>query len=148
MRIGDKNTADEIFVFGRHTGAAFAAASLRAIGRKRHTLDVSGMAHRHHHIFLRYQRFIVDFTIIFDKFRTARRRKFFAHRRQFFLNNRHHAGAAAQNVQQIRDLFAQFLQLIADFIAPHSGQALQTQLQNGARLRLTETIRAVIGNTV
>jgi hypothetical protein len=43
MRIGHEQAGHEILVARLHPGATLAAAPLRAVGRKRHALDVAKM---------------------------------------------------------------------------------------------------------
>jgi hypothetical protein len=48
--VGNEETRDEILVARRHAGAALAAATLRAIGRERHALDVARMRDGDDHV--------------------------------------------------------------------------------------------------
>ena len=63
MRIGCKQPRHEILFLHRHARAAFAAAVLRAVGGKRHTLHIPAMRHRHDHVFTLDEVFIVEVGI-------------------------------------------------------------------------------------
>ena len=49
MRTRHKQPRNEIFLFGRHAGLAFAAAFLRLVGIKRHAFDIARLGNRNHH---------------------------------------------------------------------------------------------------
>ena len=50
MRVGDEQARDEIVLARRHARAPLAAASLGAVGRHRHALDVTAMGNGDHHV--------------------------------------------------------------------------------------------------
>ena len=51
--------------------------------------------------------------------------------------------ARAQDVEIVRDLGRELLQLVADLVAAERGEALQAQVEDGAGLRLGEAVGAV-----
>ena len=68
--------------------------------------------------------------------------------REFVLDDRHDADARPQDVEVIGNLGRELRQFVADFVAPKGGQALQSQLEDGAGLRFRETVGAVVVDLV
>ena len=64
-------------------------------------------------------------------------------RRQLALDDGDDAGAGAQNLQIVGDLAAELGQLVADLVAAERGQALQAQIEDGARLLLGQAVGAL-----
>ena len=56
------------------------------------------------------------------------------------------ARARAQDVEIVGDLGGELLQLLGDLVAAERGQALQAQLEDGARLLVREPVGAVLGD--
>ena len=148
MRIGDEQAMDEILLLRLHAGAALAAAPLRAIGRERHALDVAGVRDGDDHVFARDQVLVLDLAVGFDDLRAARRGVGVLHREQFVLDDAEQAFARAQNVEIIGDLDGELVQRFGDFLASERREPLQTQIENGARLRLRKADGAVIAEPV
>ncbi len=96
MRIGDEQTGYEILVLRCHAGAAFAATTLRTIGRQRYTLDITGMADGDDHIFASDEVFIVHFGAAKTKLGTARRGELVTNGNHLFLDDCHNANARAR----------------------------------------------------
>ena len=130
----DKQTGDEIFVTGRHARTALAAAPLGAIGRKRHTLDITGMRDGHNHVLTRDQILVVDVGIIIDDHRAACCRMRCLDGGQFVANNLHDPDARAQDFEIIGNFNSQSVQFFGNFIPAQRCQALQTQIENSAGL--------------
>ena len=53
VRIGDKQVGDKVLLPCGHTRAPLAPAVLRAIGGKRHALDIAGVGYGYDHILAR-----------------------------------------------------------------------------------------------
>ncbi len=136
MGVADEKLIDEILVLELHAGASSAATLLRAIGRKRRALHIARMGHRHDHVFLGDQVFVLDLAFGLNNLGSARRCEFIAYGGEVFLDDRHHPVAVAQDFEIILDLLRKTFQLIADFIAAERRQALQAQIENGLRLFL------------
>ena len=77
MGIDDEHAGDEIFIAGRHSSAALAAAALCPVGRERHAFDVALVRHGHDHVFARNQIFVIDLRATFNDFGAARRSELF-----------------------------------------------------------------------
>ena len=104
MRTGDEDIADEIFFLRRHARPALAAAFLRAIGGKRHALDIARMADGYDHILALDQ--IFDILFEFQRFdpRAARGGEFQANGGEFVGHDLEHAFALGEDVEIVGDL--------------------------------------------
>jgi hypothetical protein len=87
MRGGDEELRDEVFVSRRHSGAAFAAAPLRAIRGKRHALDVTLVRDCYDAVFALNEVFILNLTFNVGNFRLSRRREFVFDRRKLVFDD-------------------------------------------------------------
>ncbi len=66
-------------------------------------------------------------------------------RGELVLDDGQHPGTRAQDVEIIGNLPAQLVQLVGNLVAAEGGEALQAQVENGARLLFGEMIGAVLG---
>src|SRR5215472_18290502 len=126
--------AEEIFLPHRHPGAATAAAALRAIGRKRHALDVAAMAHRHDHVFALNELFDIglEFELLDD--RATRGAELILHRAQLFADHLHEPRARAEDFEVALDLDHDAVELLGDLVALERRQALQAKIEDRPRL--------------
>ncbi|SPU80184.1 Uncharacterised protein [Brucella suis] len=143
MRVGHEQAGHKIFFLGGHAGTALAAAALRTIGRERYALDIACMTDGDDHILAGNQVFVVHFRAAKTDFGAARRCELVANGNHLFLDDIHHAQARAENIQIIADFLTDLVQLIGHFIAAERGEALQTQIENGASLFFGEVIGIV-----
>ena len=136
MGVGDEHRGDDIVALGRHAGAATAAATLCAIGRDRHALDVSALRHRDDHVLALDQVLDVGLVLELDDLGATRRGVGVADRDQFLTHQRVKLGTRGQQLEEAGDVPRDLLQLLGDLVALQPGQALQAQLEDGARLNL------------
>ena len=100
------------------------------------------------HVLALDQVLVVDVGFPIDDLGPARRREGVAHFDEFVLDDRHDPRARAQDLEIVRDLAGELLQLVADLVAAERRKALQAQVENGAGLRLREAIGAVLVDLV
>ena len=103
------------------------------------------MADRNDHILALDQIFVFEVIFNVGDLGAARRGEFRADSGEFIADDGQHALARTQNVEIVSDLFAECRQLVTDFVAAQSRQALQTQIKNGAGLYFGQPVSAVIG---
>ncbi len=142
MRTRDKNPGDEILFARLHAGAAFTAATLRAIGRQRHALDVAQVGDGNDHILALDQILVFHLAFLIDDQGPARRRELVLDGRELRLDDRLDARARAQDFEIVGDLDGELVELLLDFVAAEGGQALQAQIEDRARLLLGKPRRA------
>ena len=75
----DEHLRDEILVARRHARPALAAAPLRAVGRKRHALDVALVADGDDDVLALDEVFVLDLALDVDDLGFARRRELRLH---------------------------------------------------------------------
>ncbi len=143
VRGGDENLRDDILLTRRHAGAALAAAALGAIGRERHAFDVAAVAHRHHHVLALDQVLVLDLALHLDDLGEAGRAELGFDVAELTLDDVDDARARGQDRQELLDLLADLLQLVADLVAAERGQALQAQIEDGAGLLVGQADGAV-----
>ena len=88
MGRGDKQPCDEILVARLHSGAALAAAPLRAIGGKRNPLDVAKMRHGNDHVLALNEILVLDARRVIENEGPARGGMGGFHREHFILDDR------------------------------------------------------------
>ena len=93
------------------------------------------MADRHHHIFLLDQILIILIDKLVRNFGATRIIKPFTRSGKLFKDDFVYTLYRAQNIQIVSNLAGKLASLICQLFALHSGQTLQTQIKNGARLR-------------
>ena len=76
-------------------------------------------------------------------FGAARRRELLLHLQQLVLDDRLDAGARAQDIEIVGDLGGELVELVGDLVAAERGQALQPQIEDGARLLVGQLVGAV-----
>ena len=145
MGRGDKQPRDEILVARLHSGAALAAAPLRAIGLKGNPLDVTKMRHGDNHVLPLNEILVLDARRIVENEGPARRRMGGFHRDHLVLDDGKKTPARPQNGEIIGDLDAELVQGLRDFVASKRGQALQPEFENGPRLGFRKLAGAVLG---
>ena len=91
---------------------------------------------------------VVDVGVPIEDLRPARGREGVADLGELVLDDRHDPRARAQDVEIVRDLVGELLQLVADLVAAERGKALQAQVEDGAGLRLREAVGAVLVDAV
>jgi hypothetical protein len=141
---GDEQPGDEILVARLHAGAALAAALLRAIGRQRHALDVAGMADGDDHVLALDQVLVLDLAGVVEIIGAARRRELVLDRVSSSLMMPNRSARASAGCRDNRRSRRELVQLLGDFLAAERGQALQAQIEDGARLRLGQAVGAVV----
>ena len=146
--VSDEAAHHHIALTRRGGAAAAATAILCPEGVERRALHIAVARDGDDHGAGLDQAFVVQIGRGVVDTRQSRRRDLRAHRQQLVANNLHAARAAAQNVQQVADLVADFAQLGGDLVAFQPGQALQPQLQNAAGLLLGQPHRAGVGDYV
>ena len=141
--IGNKQLGDKIFLAGCHARTALAAAALGAIGRQRHTLDIAAMGHGHDHVFTGNQVFDVMFEFCFLNFAATRVGELIAHFRKFILEDGKLALTRTKDIKEVLDLLTQFGQFGRDLVTFQTGQAMQAQFKDCARLCFGQAIHAI-----
>ena len=148
MGRGHEEADHEILVLGRHAGAALAAAALGPIGRERHALDPAGVGHGDDHVLAGDQILVVDVAVELDDLGAPRGGELGPHLGELGLDDRQHPVARGEDLEIIGDLGGELLEFLGDLVAAEGGEALQTQVEDGAGLFLGETIGAVLGHDV
>src|SRR5690606_11034075 len=110
----------EILVACRHARAPLATAILGAIGRKRHALDVTGVAHGYDHVFAGDQVLVVEIGDVIGDFGPARTAELVTDLFKLFPNDLLHALTAAQDIEIVLDLGAEAIEFVADFVTAKS----------------------------
>ena len=134
MGVGDEQARDEILLAGLHAGAALAAAALRPVGRQRHPLDIAVMGDGDDHVLALDQVLVLHLAFLIDDHGAARRGELVLDLDHLGLDDRLDAGAGAQDVEIVGDLGGELVELLLDLLAPERGEALQPQIEDGARL--------------
>ncbi len=106
--------------------------------------DIAARCHRHDHVFARNQIFVVHVAGPIDNLCAARHGKEVFALLQLIRDDAHDPLTAAQNFKVFLDLTGQVFQFVRHFLDADLGQALQTQLQNGAGLNFGQVIGAVL----
>ncbi|MND56575.1 hypothetical protein D3C80_476840 [compost metagenome] len=148
MGVDHEQARDEILVTRRHAGAALAATTLGAIGRKRHALDIAKMRYRDDHVFAGDEVFIVHVEAGIHDLGAARRAEFVTDGCELILDDGLDADARRQDVEIIGNLGTDLVQLVGDFIAAECGQAGKTQFEDGTRLLFGKIVGRVLVDPV
>ena len=142
MGLGDEQVLNEIVIFGGGRLLATAAALLRAIIGDGLVLDVTGMRHRHHNIFIDDQVLDRHFLPVRDNFRTTLVAKLRLDLFQFGDDDGGNATRLRENVEQIGNLVHHLFVFRDNLVLFKTGQALQLHFENALRLRLGQTVAA------
>jgi len=102
------------------------------------------MRQGHHNVFLIDQVFDVDVRGICRNFGTTRIVVLITDRFQFFTNDFHQTVRVGQDEQQLSDLHQQLFVFIQQFFVLKTGQFLQTQIQNGLCLLLSQEVFSIM----
>ena len=148
MRRGDEEAGDEILLARLHAGAAFATAPLRAVGRERHALDVTGVRDGHDHVLALDQVLVFHLAFLIEDHGAARRGEVALDGGELVLDDRLDARARAQDVEIIGDLAGELVELGLDLVAAERGEPLQPQIEDRLGLLGRELGRAGLGNAM
>ena len=143
MGVGDEEAGDEIVLARGHARATLAAAALGAIGRHRHALDVAAVSDGHGHVLARDQVLDVVFELVVEDLRAPRRRELLLDLEQLLAHQREELVAIGQQLEIALDQLGDLAQFLGDLVALQASQALQAQLEDGARLGLGKLVGAV-----
>ena len=141
--VADEDAADEILFLRRHASTALAAAPLRAIGRQRNALDIAAMRDGDDHVLVLDQVLDVVLELLLDDLGLARRGELVADLGELRTHDLDHAFARAEDVEIVADRRGERVQLLGDLAAFEPGQALQPQIEDGARLLVGQPVRAL-----
>src|SRR5215813_7361474 len=139
---GHEQPRDEILLARLHPRPPLPTAPLRAIGRQRHALDVAEMGDRHHHVLAVDEVFFLHLAFLLEDDRAAGSGKLLPHRLQLVLDDGLDARTRAQNVEVVRDLLGELVELGLDLVAAERGETLETQVEDGFGLFGRELVGA------
>src|SRR5262249_42086732 len=139
---GHKQPADEILVARLHAGAAAAAAPLGPVGRKRHALDVTEVRDGDDHVLALDQILILDLALLLEDGGPARRGELGFGGVELVLDNGEDALAGSQDLQIIRDLGGELVELGGNLVAAEGGEPLESQVEDRLGLLRREPRRA------
>ena len=148
MRVGDEQPRQEIRVLGGHARAALAAAILRPVKRQRHALDIALMGDGDDHVLALDEVLVLHVGAGVRNLGATRRAELVAHGSQFVLDDLLDARAGRKNIKEIGYFRADLVQFVGDLVTPQRGQALQAQVEDGARLFLGKIVGAVLVDAV
>ena len=132
---------DEIFFLGARADAALAAARLMTIGVRRRALDITGVAYGDQHLRVGDQVFELDLVDLIDNLRAPIVAVSFLDFVQLCGDNRLEFFLAGENFPQLRDLLADRLQFLQDFIDRELREAMQLQFEDRVDLSGRQAIR-------
>ena len=134
VRAGDKDVLGIILLAGGHAGDTLAAALLRAVGVRRHALDVAKVRQRHRHVLLLDQIRQLDLIGDGHDLGAARVGVLGADGQDFLADDAAHQLLAAQHLAQVRDGLFQLHIFVVQPLPLQTDQALQTHVQDRLRL--------------
>ena len=152
MRVGDEELVDPVVFFGRRSLLAAPAALLGAVFGERLALDVAGVRKCDHHVSGRDQ--ILGREVIGAVLHQAAARaqlgltELVLDVRQLFADDGGDALRSRQDVQQIVNFGHHLFVFNNDLVLLQAGQALQAHLQDLLRLRLRQTVQAILTHAV
>ena len=129
---------DEVGLAGLHPLHALATAALRPVLGQRIALDVAGVGHGHDHVLLDDQVLRRETLHRLADLGPARVAELLLDLAQLVDHDLADALVAAEQILQIRNLGADFLELVEDPLALHRGQRTQSHFQDGVGLALRE----------
>ena len=139
MRGTVKHVLDIIVVFRVHPGNTLAPALLLAIDVGGRALDITGVRHRDHAVFVRHQIFHVNVTHVGYNFRAPGVGIETAHLDQIRLHHAIELGVIGQQLLQIDNTLLQGPVFALDFATLQPGQLVETHIQNGIGLQLAKS---------
>ena len=142
MGRGDEHSRHGIFLLGRHTSTALAAAVLRAESAERCAFDIAVKCDGHDHVFAFDQVFVVQTIPRGGNLGNAGGRECFAHRHQLIPHHAIELHAVSQNREVVFDKGRQLFQLVPDLVAAQRGEAVQTEIEDGLHLHFGELVGA------
>ena len=140
---------DEIVVLGPvalargHADHAAAAAPLRAVAADVGALDQRIVGDGDDHALVRDEVLDGHLALVGHDLRAALVAVLVADGVQFLLDDREHADFLGQDVDQVADLFQQFLVLLDDLVALQAGQLIEAQFEDGGDLLGADEVAAV-----
>ena len=135
---GDEKVLDEILLARLHAEPPLAPAALLPVSGERRALQIPGVRHRDHRVFVGDQVFELDFRLLLDNLRFARVAVFLLHLLELVDDHLFQDLLARQDFLVPGDLLLQVVVLLLDLVALERGQALQLELEDGLRLPLGE----------
>ena len=125
---GHEQFGDRILLLGRHSGAALAAAGLRAEGLQRRALDVTAEGHGHDHVLALDQILVLNPVPSRRDLGDSRRRVGGFDLVEFVAHHREKLHPVAEDFEQFADRGRQLPQLPADLVAAKRGEPVQAQV--------------------
>ncbi len=116
---------------------------MRPVGGERNALHIARLADGDDHLLALDQVFDVGLELQLLDFGAARRAEAFLHLDEFVAQDAEQLRAVGQRFQEVGDLVGDVLQLRADLVALQPGQAVQTQIQDGAGLLVGNAVGAL-----
>jgi len=144
VRVRNDDLRNRVLVAGGHARPALAAALLRPVGGKLHAPDIAALAHRHDHVLALDQVLLVGVDLVVGENRAALVRKAVPHALELLPDHGEQLLARAQDFQIAADALRHLLQLLCDLLPFESGQPVQAQVQDRARLRVAQPVAAVL----
>ena len=138
MRGGRKDVLREVLLAGAHCGNTAATAALCAVNRGRLALDIAEVGEGVRAVLLLDEVLNVDLVSHILNARMALVAVFLLDLLQLLLNNSKNIRIARQNFLKACNAALEVLVLVVDLLLLQTGQAAQTHIYDGLRLRLVE----------
>src|SRR5690606_15462177 len=139
---GDEHLLHRVLFLRRHPGAALATTVLGAERRERGALDVAVERDRHDHLVAFDQVLVLDAVPGGGDLADARGRILVADFDQLLAHHFVEPAAVGEDREVFLDLHREFLEFVADLVAPQRGQAVQAQLEDRPYLRVGQAVEA------
>ena len=139
MRRSHVEVLDEIAVFGLHTLATLAAATLRTVERQRRPFDVAAAGDGDHHVFVGDHVLDGDVAFVFDDFRAATVAVKGLDLDQLVFDHFEQQGVRREDGPHPFDEGHDFAVFLEQLFAFEPGEALEAHVEDGLGLQIGET---------
>ncbi len=142
MAVGDQQVSDVVLILDAGGRLALAAATLSLVDRQWLGLGIAAVGDGDHAFFFGDQVTQGEVQACIENLGATRIAVFGADQFELFADHFHQARGAVQDADQLADLGQDFLVLTQQFFVFQTGQAVQTQFQNGLSLFRRQEILA------